>query len=145
MWWKNTPEDEATRNALGGALALVLIPGAIFVFALIYLVSPKQVPAPQSWANGTYRNACCPPLTLLDGKISGGNVTATYIVSEGKFGRQIEVARGIGVRNRRVEFGGTYVYVFFNKNSMALPAKGAAESLHLIGLEDDRAYIFVKR
>lgn len=144
MHWKNTPEDDATHAALAQALALVLIPGLIFVVGLIYLVSPRYVPTPQSWANGTYKNACCAPLILRDGLISTGSDTARYTVADGKMGAYIEVDRGIRVSRGHVVFGDNAVYVFFNKNSEAMPAIHEAYALHLLGAHDIKDYVFRK-
>ena len=66
-------------------------------------------------------------------------------MSESKFGNQITVAAGISVRNGAVEFGGNYVFVYFNRDSTALPALGTPTSLHLIGLDDSRDYVFERR
>jgi len=143
--WKNTPEDDATRAALGRALGLVIIPGVIFVFGLIYLASPRYSPPPQSWANGTYVNACCAPLVLRDGLISTGSDSARYTVADGKRGAYIRIDRGVGVSRGRVIFGGSLVYVPFNKNSEAMPAIHEAYALHLLGLDDDmNDYVFAK-
>ena len=123
----------------------MLIPGALFVFGLIYIVSPSHFPPPQSWANGTYVNPCCEPLVLRDGTLKYGDTTTSYVVDEGKFGKQINVAEGIGVRGRQVEFGGTLVYVDFNNDSMARPATGEATSIHVIGLDDSVDHVFVRQ
>ena len=128
-----------------GWSGLVLIPCMIFVFGLIYAVSPRHGPVSQSWANGTYVNACCAPLLLHDGKLITENRATNYIVSESKFGNQITVTAGIGIRNGAIEFGGNNVFVFFNKNSMAMPAIGNPTSLHVIGLDDSRDYVFERR
>jgi len=145
MRWKSTPEDDATRAALNRALALVLVPGMIFVFGLIYLVSPRRPPTPQSWANGTYINACCAPLVLREGLISTGSDSARYTVADDKRGAYIRIDRGIGVRGDRVTFGGSLTDVPFNKNSEAMPAIHEAYALHLNGLDDMNDYVFVKR
>jgi hypothetical protein len=145
MLWENTPEDEATRVALWRALALVLIPGGLFVFGLIYLVSPRYQPPSQSWANGTYINPCCAPLVLHNGTITTGSAVAHYTVLDDKRGHYIEIDRGIGVRGHVIEFGGTARYVPFNDNSEALPAIHDAHALHLAGLGDVNDYIFLKR
>jgi hypothetical protein len=137
--------DEAMRASLMGWSSLVLIPGMIFVFGLIYAVSPRHVPVSQSWANGSYINACCAPLILHDGKLITANRATKYVVSESKFGNQITVAAGIGVRNGAVEIGGNYVFVHFNKDSTAMPAIGKPTSLHVIGLDDSRDYVFERR
>lgn len=137
--------DEAMRASLMGWSSLVLIPGMIFVFGLIYAVSPRHVPVSQSWANGTYINACCAPLILHDGKLTTANRATNYVVSESKFGNQITVAAGIGVQNGAVEIGGNYVFVHFNKDSTAMPAIGKPTSLHVIGLDDSRDYVFERR
>lgn len=76
MAWQETPENEATKQALFGWSALVLVPGLLFVFGLIWLVMPPYQPPPQSWANGTYTNPCCAPLLLKDGVLSSGGTTA---------------------------------------------------------------------
>lgn len=144
MPWKNTPEDDATNAALGQAIALVLIPGLILVFGLIYLVSPRHVPTPQSWANGTYKNACCAPLILRDGLMSTGSDTARYTVADGKRGAYIRVDRGIGVSRGHVVFDEHAVYVFFNKNSEAMPAIHEAYALHLLGVHDINDHVFHK-
>ena len=141
----NPPWDEATHAAMQKALALVLIPGAIFVFGLIYLVSPRRVPPSQSWANGTYINACCAPVTLHNGTITTDNGSAHYVVREGKLGLEIDVDQGIGVTDSRVRFGGNSQFVFFNNASETLPALGKAESLHLWNLDDSTDLVFVKR
>ncbi|MES1975490.1 MAG: hypothetical protein V4472_23785 [Pseudomonadota bacterium] len=145
MRYKMTPEDEATKAALGQALALVLIPGMIFVFALIYCVSPPYSPPSPAWANGIYRNPCCAPLVLRDGLISTGADSAHYTVAAGKRGFHIRVDRGIGVSRGAVTFGGTFQFVFFNRNSEAMPAIREAYSLHLIGTDDMNDYAFTKR
>jgi hypothetical protein len=145
MGWTNTPEDEATRVALMRGLALVLVPGLIFVGGLIWLVSPRYVPPSQAWANGTYVNPCCDPLILRDGSLSSGSAVAHYTVAEDKRGYYIELDRGIGLRGRAVEFGRNFQYVPFNDNSEALPAIHDARALHLTGLDDSNDYIFVKR
>ena len=137
--------DEAMRASLMGWSSLVLIPGMIFVFGLIYAVSPRHEPASQSWANGSYVNACCAPLLLHDGKLATANRATNYVVSESKFGNQITVAAGIGVRNGAVEFSGDYVFVHFNNDSTARPAIGNPTSLHVIGLDDNRDYVFERR
>jgi len=144
MRWKNTPEDDATQAALARALALVLIPGLVFVFGVIYLVFPRHAPTPQSWANGTYRNACCAPLTLRDGLMSTGSDTARYTVADGKRGAYIQIDRGIRVSRGHVVFGGNAVNVFFNRNSEAMPAMDEAYALHLTGLDDMNDYVFEK-
>ncbi len=141
----NHAADEAMRASLTGWSSVVLIPGMIFVFGLIYAVSPRHDPVSQSWANGTYINACCAPLILNDGKISIANRATNYLVSESKFGNQVTVAAGIGIRNGAVEFGENYVFVHFNKDSTAMPAVGKPTSLHLVGLDDSRDYVFERR
>ncbi len=138
-------DDDALRASLMGWSSLVLIPGLLFVFGLIYLVIPPHAPVPQSWANGTYVHPCCAPLVLLDGSLRSGTKATHYIVSDGKFGHQIDVPAGIGVRRGQVEFGSTFVFVSFNKNSMATPAIGKAESIHIVGLDDSRDYVFKKQ
>ena len=145
MRWRNTPEDEATRVALMRSLALVLVPGMIFVLGLIWLVSPRSLPPSQAWANGTYVNPCCDPLILRDGRFATGSAVAHYTVSDDKRGFYIELDRGVGVRGRTVEFGGKVQYVPFNENSEALPAIRDARALHLFDLDDSTDYIFVKR
>lgn len=137
--------DEAMRSSLVGWSSLILIPGMLFVFGLIYAVSPRQILPSQSWANGTYINACCARLLLRNGKITTANRETNYVVSESKFGHQITVAAGIGVRHGAVEFGGNYVFVHFNRDSTALPAIGKPASLHVIGLDDSRDYVFERR
>jgi hypothetical protein len=137
--------DEAMRASMTRALVLVLLPGMLFVLGLIYVLSPRHVPPTQSWANGTYTNPCCEPLTLHDGTLKAANGSTHYVVEESKFGNQIDVAAGIGVRHGRVEFGNTFAYVPFNKDSMAVPALGEAKSMHLLGLDDSADYVFVKR
>lgn len=127
------------------ALALVLLPGAVFVFGLIYLVAPERVPPSQTWADGTYYNPCCSLLTLRNGVIAAGDDTARFVVSDSKFGNEVEVERGISVQGNRVVFGGTFVHVYFNNASAADPASGEAKSLHLFGRDDGRDYIFTKR
>ncbi|WEJ98483.1 MAG: hypothetical protein P0Y59_16220 [Candidatus Sphingomonas phytovorans] len=145
MAWKNTAEDEATYFALGRAIALVVVPGMILVFGLIYLVSPRRPPPSLSWPNGTYLNPCCAPLTLKDGTISTGLDTARYTVAEGKSGYYIDIDRGIGVNQGAVTFGGAFENVFFNRDSEAVPALGEAYALHLNGVNDSKGYIFTRR
>ena len=137
--------DEAMRSSLMGWSSLVLLPGFLFVFGLIYIFSPRHIPPTQAWANGIYKNACCGPLVLLDGVLKVADRSTRYVVEESKFGNQINVAAGIGVRHGQVEFGSTFVYVFFNNNSMARPALGKAESMHLVGLDDGADYVFLKQ
>ncbi|WP_010219673.1 hypothetical protein [Sphingomonas sp. PAMC 26621] len=137
--------DEAMQSSLVGWSSLVLIPGMLFVFGLIYIVSPRHIPPPQSWANGTYNNACCKPLVLRDGTLKFADKTTRYVVDEGKFGKQINVAAGIGVRGTRVEFSSTFVFVHFNNDSMARPATGEAKSIHIVGLDDSADHVFVKQ
>jgi len=127
------------------AFGMVLVPGMIFVFGLIYLVSPRYAPPSQAWANGVYRNSCCAPLTLRDGVISAGVKAAHYKVVDGKRGFYIEVDRGVSVDRGSVRFGGTLQYVFFNRNSEAMPAIHEAYALHLSGANDMTEYVFVKR
>jgi hypothetical protein len=147
MWMVSSGRavDEAMRSSLMGWSSLILIPGMLFVFGLIYAVSPRHILPSQSWANGTYINACCAPLLLRNGKVTTVNRATNYVVSESKFGNQITVAAGIGVRNGAVEFGGNYVFVHFNRDSTALPAIGTPTSLHVIGLDDSRDYVFERR
>jgi len=77
--------------------------------------------------------------------ISTGAVSARFVVSTSKFGNEIDVERGISVDENRVVFGGTFVFVYFNKRSAADPALGKAVSLHLYGRDDSREYVFTKR
>ncbi len=51
-----------------------------------------------------------------------------------KRGAYIRVDRGIGVSRGHVVFGEHAVYVFFNKNSEAMPAIHEAYALHLLGV-----------
>lgn len=138
-------DDDALRASLMRRSSLVLIPGSLFVFGLIYLVMPPHVPPPQSWANGAYIHPCCAPLVLRDGTLTTGTKATHYIVSDSKFGHQIDVAAGIGVRRGQVEFGSTFVFVHFNKDSMATPALAEAESMHIAGLDDSADYVFKKQ
>ena len=145
MLLNETPQNKATLMALYRALALVLLPGAIFVLGLIYFVTPKRVPPPQTWADGTYTNPCCAPLTLRNGVISTGEDSARFVVSTSKLGNEIDVDRGISMNGNRVVFGGTFVFVYFNKVSAADPALGEAVSFHLNGCDGSRDYVFIKR
>lgn len=104
-----------------------------------------HTPPSQSWANGTYVNPCCKPLVLRDGTLTTASKVTRYTVSDSKFGNQVDVDAGIGVRRGQVEVGSTFVFVHFNNDTMARPAIGDAKSLHLVGLTDSRDYIFVKR
>ncbi|MBN8808325.1 MAG: hypothetical protein J0I47_08840 [Sphingomonas sp.] len=137
--------DEELLASLARWSSLVLIPGMLFVFGLIYAVSPRHIPPTAEWADGTYTNACCGPLVLKNGIIKAGGRLAHYVVAEDKFGRMINVSEGIGVSGNAVKFGGTFVFVHFNDNSMAQPAIGEAKSMHLTGLDDDADFTFVKQ
>ncbi|MEG3152054.1 hypothetical protein U1769_19365 [Sphingomonas sp. ZT3P38] len=138
-------EDDALRASLMKWASLVLIPGLLFVFGLIYLVMPSYAPPPQSWADGTYTHPCCAPVVLRNGTLTTGTKATRYLVSDGKFGHQIDVPAGIGVRRGQIESNNTFVFVHFNKDSMATPAIAEAKSLHLVGLDDNVDYVFVKQ
>ncbi len=145
MRYPNTPEEEATFLAMWQGILLVIVPGLLFVFGLIWLVTPPYKPPPQSWANGTYVNACCAPLVLRDGGLTSGNETVRYAVSDDKRGHGIDVARAIGVRRGHLAFGGYIVRVPFNRNSEVAPALHDPESLHLFNLDDYSDYVFVRK
>ncbi|BCA59303.1 hypothetical protein [Sphingomonas sp. HMP6] len=145
MRWKNTPEDEATRQAMGKALALVFIPAGLIIFGLIYIVSPRREPTSQAWANGTYVNACCPPVVLQNGLLVSGNNKAHYRVYYNDTGYFISVDRKIGVKDSEITLSGYADYVPFNNNSEARPAIHNAEALHLFGVSDFTDYRFVKK
>ena len=145
MPWQNSPEDEATRQAMGKALALVFIPAGIIIFGLIYIVSPRREPTSQAWANGTYINACCSPITLKNGVLTSGKKRATYQVDYNTTGYFIKVDRGIGLLGSEITLDGDADYVPFNNNSQALPAVKKAEALHLFGKTDFADYKFVKQ
>jgi hypothetical protein len=138
-------DDDALRASLIGWSSLVIIPGLLLVFGTIYLAMPRYVPPLQSWANGKYIHSCCAPIVLRDGTLTTGTKTTQYVVSDSKFGHQIDVAAGIGVRRGQVELGSTFVFVHFNRNSMATPALSEAESMHIVGLDDNRNYVFKKQ
>jgi hypothetical protein len=144
MVFRNTPEDEALFNAFGAGIMPVLLPGMLLVFGIIYLAMPRSVPPSQSWADGTYVNACCAPLVLRNGVLETRGRTTRYIVSEAKYGYQLEVPTGIGVQRGKVRFEGNAVFVHFNNDSMARPALHEAKSLHLFDLDKVTSYEFVK-
>jgi hypothetical protein len=138
-------DDVAVRASLMLWLSVVLVPAGIFVFGLIYLVTPPSRPPSQSWANGIYVHPCCAPLLLRDGVLRTGGTATRYTVSESKFGYQIDVPAGIGMRKGRVELGGTLVSVHFNRDSMATPALRKAESMHILDLDDGSDHLFVRQ
>ncbi|MBB4097526.1 hypothetical protein [Sphingomonas kyeonggiensis] len=142
MRLRDTPEDLATLNALRRGMLLVLAPGLLFVFVLIWLVMPPYAP-PQDWANGTYVNACCTTLVLRDGVATADGQATRYLVADGKSGTQIVVKVGIRVRRGRVEFGGGQVFVEFDHPSWA--PRNEAKALHLYGSDDGRDYSFVRQ
>ena len=144
MVFRNTPEDEALFNAFGAGIMPVLLPGMLLVFGIIYWAMPRRVPPSQSWANGTYVNACCAPLVLRNGVLETQGINTRYVVSEAKYGYQLEVPAGIGVRRGAVRFEGSAVVVHFNNDSMARPALHEAKSLHLSDLDKLTSYEFVK-
>jgi hypothetical protein len=74
-----------------------------------------------------------------------GSKTVRYIVSESKFGNEIDVPEGIGIRNGTIETGSSFVYVYFNNESAASPALGEAKSLHLVALDGAGSLTFTKR
>ena len=144
MVFRNTPEDRALFNAFGAGIMPVLLPGMLLVFGIIYVAMPRRVPPSQSWADGTYVNACCAPLILRNGILETQGRTTRYVVSEAKYGFQLEVPIGIGVRSGAVRFEGSAVNVHFNNDSMARPALHEAKSLHLFDLDKVASYEFVK-
>lgn len=145
MRWENTPEDEATRQAMMKALALVFVPAAIAIFALLYVVVPRRPPTSQAWANGTYINPCCPPIVLRDGLLASDKVKATYTVDYGKRGYFIHLDQGIGVEGGSVKLGALAQNVPFNRVSEAQPAIHRPESLHLYQTDTFDDVVFVKR
>ncbi|SFJ31911.1 hypothetical protein SAMN03159338_1388 [Sphingomonas sp. NFR04] len=144
MAFRSTPEDEAIFYAFGAGIMPVLIPGMLLVFGIIYLAMPRSVPPPQSWADGTYVNVCCAPLVLRNGVLETQGRSTRYVVSEAKYGYQLEVPTGIGVQLGVVRFEGSAVIVHFNNDSMARPALREAKSLHLFDLDKLTSYEFVK-
>lgn len=144
MAFRSTSEDEALFYAFGAGIMPVLIPGMLLVFGIIYLAMPRSVSPLQSWADGTYVNACCAPLILRNGVLETQGRTTRYVVSEAKYGNQLEVPTGIGVQRGVVRFQGNAVFVHFNNDSMARPALHEAKSLHLSDLDKVTSYEFVK-
>ena len=146
MRWPNTSKDEETYAAMARAFAIVVLPAVLVIFLTLWWLSPPNERPAQSWANGVYENACCPPLMLRDGVISNGHETTHYTVEDSKMGHMIDVERGIGVRDGTVRFGGTFAFVFFNRNSAAMPALKEPYALHLMGVgKDNGAYVFMRR
>lgn len=139
------PRGRSDATGHRESLALVFIPAGIFIFGLIYLVSPRREPPSQAWANGTYVNACCAPVVLRDGLLVAGKVNVKYRVDEDKRGYFIAPDHPIGVQGSTIELAGNSDYIPFNNNSEALPAVNKAEALHLYGLDDSVDYKFVKR
>ncbi|MBO9714100.1 hypothetical protein [Sphingomonas sp.] len=95
--------DEALQAALAKHLALVLVPGAIFVFGLIYLVFPPAPPL--SAMNGCYqiengpRLRIAPPNLIVE---SGGVRVRTIpiAVEYGKRGFQVLLRQGLRFERR---------------------------------------------
>ena len=145
MRWENTPEDEATRQAMMKALAMVFVPAAIAIFALLYVVVPRRPPTSQAWANGTYINPCCPPILLRDGLLASGKIKSKYRVDYGKRGYFIHLDEGIGVDGKSVKLGALAQNVPFNRVSEAQPAIHEPESLHLYQAKNFDDVIFVKQ
>jgi len=121
---------------------MIMVAMAGGVTHVIFWPSP---PPPQSWADGTYDNPCCAPLILHGGIITAEGRTTRYRVERGKRGYLIDVPAGIGVRQGRVVFEGTFVFNQFNRNSELEPAVHEAKALHISGLGDDLDYVFAKR
>ena len=83
-------------------------------------------------------------MVLRNGVLETQGRTTRYVVSEAKYGYQLEVPSGIGVQRGTVRFEGSAVNVHFNNDSVARPALHEAESLHLFDLDKVTSYEFVK-
>lgn len=143
MAWSETPENEASKQALVHASLLVLGPGLLFVLGLIWLVMlPYQLP-PQDWADGTYVNACCAPLVLQNGTASAGGRSTHYVVEQGKITMQLSIPGGIGVRGGKVEFVDSYIRAGFPGSRSVRYGKPAA--VELLGIDDHRGYVFFRQ
>lgn len=143
MRWPDTPEEEATFLAMWQGILLVIVPGLLFVFSLIWLVTPSYKPPPQDWADGTYANACCSPLVLRNGMARAGGQSTPYVVEQGKITMQLSIPGGIGVRGGKVEFVESHVYAGF-PGSRSI-RYGKPEAIELFGIDDYRDYIFVRQ
>ena len=130
-------------NARMGLIAFLL--GAIgAAAALIHYAFWPPKPPSQSWADGTYLNACCEPLILHQGNASTHGISTSYSVENGKRGNYIDVPLGIRVSHRHVVFGGTLKFVNFNTDG-DVKSLDQAHSLQISGLDDDNEYVFKKQ
>ncbi|GEM_PF-1642207 len=138
-----TPENEATRQAMVANGGMVLVPGLLFAFGAIWLAMPRYKPPPRNWADGTYVNICCAPLVLRDGKATAEDRATSYVVEQGKIGMELSVPQGIGVRQGKVEFSESNVLARFLGPRTA--THGKPEALRLFGVDDHLEYIFVRQ
>lgn len=94
---------------------VLMLAGLLVVGAFTWLFPVR--PIEQSWANGTYHNACCAPLILRDGVVSSEGRSSAYRIESGKHGYILNVPDGIRVEAGHVRFGGTTAYMEFNDSS----------------------------
>ena len=123
--------------------ALLMVAGLLVIGSCSLLFPPK--PIEQSWANGTYRNACCAPLVLLNGVLSSEGRSSTYRIEFGKHGFILNVPDGIGVEAGHVLFGGTTVNMEFNDSSGLHRADYRAETLSIFNRDPGDNLIFVRQ
>lgn len=130
----------------GRILGLTALLGLAGILALVScsLISPSEPPS-QIWADGTYYNACCPPLILKHGLISTEGRVSPFSVENGKLNYRLNVPAGISVKEGHVLFGGTLVYVPFNDASGLHMEEYKAKTMHIYNRYDGTDFVFSKK
>ena len=84
--------------------------GIVIAVAVAWLT--RTPPPPVGSLNGTYRNACCEPITLTDGLLITSDLKVPFELHRMKYGldtymnRRVEVRQGKIVLSRSKEPGG---------------------------------------
>ncbi|MFM9937528.1 MAG: hypothetical protein ACKVOL_15180 [Novosphingobium sp.] len=122
---------------------LLMVAGLLVIGSCSLLFPPKR--PEQSWANGTYRNACCAPLVLRNGSLSSERRSSAYRIEPGKHGYILNVPEGISVEAGHVLFGGDTVYMEFNDASGLHRADYHAKNLSINNREVGGNLIYVRQ